>query len=98
MELHIKSAPNQTYLNADFSYADFSGVDFSGSTFTNCNLNHVSFNGASLIGTVFSYDRSLGRHDLSINLDFDNANLSGATFLLMLIFIIKRCIKVPQVL
>ena len=73
--------PNQTYLNADFSYADFSGVDFSGSTFTNCNLNHVSFNGASLIGTVFSYDRSLGRHDLSINLDFDNANLSGATFI-----------------
>ena len=73
--------PNQTYINADFSNADFSGVDFSGSTFTNCNLNHVSFNGASLIGTVFSYDRSLGRHDLSINLDFDNANLSGSTFI-----------------
>ena len=73
--------PNQTYINADFSNADFSGVDFSGSTFTNCNLNHVSFNGASLIGTVFSYDRTLGRHDLSINLDFDNANLSGSTFI-----------------
>ena len=74
-------APNQTYTGADFTGADFSGVNLTGSTFTNCILNNANFNGATLVGVTFSYDASLGQHDLSRSIIFDNANLIGASFL-----------------
>ena len=74
-------APNQIYTGADFTGANFSGVDLTGSTFTNCILNDVNFNGATLMGVTFSYDASLGQHDLSRSIIFDNANLIGASFL-----------------
>ena len=74
-------APGQTYSNADFSNADFSEVDLTGSSFNNCNLSNVNFNAANLVGVSFSYDSSLGEHNLSRGINFDNANLTGASFI-----------------
>ena len=74
-------APGQTYSNADFSNADFSEVDLTGSSFNNCNLSNVNFNAANLVGVSFSYDSSLGEHNLSRGINFNNANLTGASFI-----------------
>ena len=78
IDLSNQDLSSRNFSRTDFSNTNLSGVNFANSNlneslFFNVNLREANFTGASLTNTIF-----VVTSDNVANLDFTDANLSGA--------------------